>query len=203
MSFHAWLAYVAVLIVVCVIPGPAVLFCVSQALSRGPGAGLRAIAGIEAGNLIFFAIAAAGVGAFVAASGAALVVIKFAGASYLFVLGVRVILHRSDGPVEDLPRPRGGGSFGKALLTQLSNPKSILFYSALLPQFFSNDASLPLGTILILVVTGFAVEVPILLSYIGLASRGARIPLRAPEWTRRWGPGLALMGVGTMMAFEK
>jgi threonine/homoserine/homoserine lactone efflux protein len=119
-----------------VVPGPAVLYIVTQSASRGRRAGLVSMLGIETGALVHIAAAALGLSAVVASSAVAFSVVKYAGAAYLVVLGVRRLLAR-EGVVEAEPRPERttGRLYRQGIVVNVLNPKTALFFLAFLPQF--------------------------------------------------------------------
>jgi threonine/homoserine/homoserine lactone efflux protein len=97
------LASIAVLL----IPGPAVLYVVTQSAEQGRAAGLASVAGIHMGTFVHIVAAAVGLSALILASAVAFSVVKFAGAAYLVYLGVRKLLERS---TADATEPRRGRS---------------------------------------------------------------------------------------------
>jgi homoserine/homoserine lactone efflux protein len=112
----------------------------SQTAKSGIQAGFRGILGIQIGNVIFFLCIAFGLVTLVAGATNALVVVQIAGAGYLLYLGLGMIISSlRRAPEETTPaRRRGQGSGNvvvQALLVQLTNPKALMFVSALVPQF--------------------------------------------------------------------
>lgn len=158
-------------------PGPAVLLIVSQGVTDGFKSSLRGILGIETGNAIFFVLSALGLGAVLAASANLYQVVKWLGACYLVFVGVRMLITRSDSGAaisEPARSQRSLRLFSTALITQLANPKAIVFYSAILPQFVSANRGV-VTQFLLLGVVSIAVEVPVLMAYSWLAGRGGRL----------------------------
>ena len=139
------------------IPGPSVFYIVTRSLAQGRRAGVTSMLGVQAGGLVHVVAAAIGVSAVIASSAAAFTVVKYAGAAYLIVLGVRKLL--SSGSVEPDPEPRGEASsrhlFWHGVVVNVLNPKTALFFLAFLPQFIDPDAGpvapqmLVLGTMLV------------------------------------------------------
>ncbi|WP_227998354.1 LysE family translocator [Nocardia australiensis] len=142
------LAFVAASFLIIVIPGPGVLFTVGRALALGRRAALVSALGHAAG--VFFALlfVAIGLGTLLAASAIALTVVKFAGALYLMYLGIQAIRERKTlreslgvrvDPVSD------ARVFRQSIFVGITNPKAIVFFSAVLPHFADPDAGrLPL-----------------------------------------------------------
>jgi threonine/homoserine/homoserine lactone efflux protein len=121
-----------------VIPGPAVLYIVSQSVGHGRKSGLAAVAGVEIGAFVHVAGAALGVSAIIASSTTAFSVLKLAGGAYLVVLGIKRLRERDAGPGDEgvLGRVRPlGASFRQGMIVSALNPKTALFFLAFLPQF--------------------------------------------------------------------
>ena len=87
MPIELWLAYVAMCFLFAVTPGPAVLLTAGQAIARGFSAGFAVVLGTQLGNLVYFVLSAAGLGAILIASETAFTVVKYAGAAYLDLPG--------------------------------------------------------------------------------------------------------------------
>jgi threonine/homoserine/homoserine lactone efflux protein len=121
-----------------VIPGPAVLYIVSQSVGHGRRSGLAAVAGVELGAFVHVAGAALGVSAIIASSATAFSVLKLAGGAYLIVLGIKRLRERDADPGQDaLParvRPLKA-TFRQGMIVSALNPKTALFFLAFLPQF--------------------------------------------------------------------
>jgi threonine/homoserine/homoserine lactone efflux protein len=119
-----------------VIPGPAVLYIVAQSVNRGRMAGLVSMLGIQVGGLVHVTAAAVGLSALVVQSAVAFSVVKYAGAAYLVVLGVRRLLGRDKNGADGMPRERSlRALFANGIIVNVFNPKTALFFFAFLPQF--------------------------------------------------------------------
>lgn len=130
------IAYVAIVLGFVFIPGPATLLTVARATSSGTKVGIATGAGIAAGDMIHTVTAIVGISAIIAASALLFSIIKYAGAAYLVYLGIRAILEKAstDGVSGSLPI-NAGKAFRQAVLTEVLNPKTALFFLAFLPQF--------------------------------------------------------------------
>jgi homoserine/homoserine lactone efflux protein len=195
----ALLLFAATELLLSLTPGPAVLLVISQGIRRGFRSSTRGAAGILTGNAIYFALCAAGLGALLLASKRVFDLLQIAGAAYLALLGLKMLL--LPGRVEervDVTEVRGAGSFVQGLLTQLANPKAIIFFTALLPQFV--DPARPVATqFIILGVISIVVELPVLLLYGYAADRGrARYGRHAPLFQRL--AGACLIAAGAKLA---
>jgi threonine/homoserine/homoserine lactone efflux protein len=128
-------------------PGPAVLYIVSRSVEQGRIAGLASVCGITTGTLVHVLAAALGLSALLASSALAFAVVKYAGAGYLIYIGVRQILSRADTVATQLELPRRslGRLYRDGFVVNLLNPKTALFFLALLPvavtRFSSRRAS--------------------------------------------------------------
>lgn len=132
-------------LILAVTPGPGVIYLVTQTLGQGRGAGLASVGGIALGDLGNASAASLGLAAVFAASSSAFVVVKLAGAAYLVFLGIRAL--RTKEAVEAavrIDRTSPVRLFRDGFLVALLNPKTALFFAALLPQFINQGAS-PLG----------------------------------------------------------
>jgi threonine/homoserine/homoserine lactone efflux protein len=138
--------YVATAAIVLIIPGPAVLYIVSQGVRHGRRAGVTAVLGIHAGTLVQVVAAIAGLSWVLASSAAAFMVVKFAGAAYLIYLGVRKLLTRDETEFSAAsPAKSRGRLFREGVLVNVLNPKLALFFLAFLPQFVDpSRGSIPL-----------------------------------------------------------
>jgi threonine/homoserine/homoserine lactone efflux protein len=141
-------AFVLASVVLIVIPGPSVLFVIGRSLALGRLGGLLSVVGNALGMVPLVAAVALGVGALVAQSVVIFTIIKFAGALYLVYLGVQAIRHRADaaaalnGAVATRSHWR---QLGEGFIVGVTNPKTIAFFVAVLPQFVDFTAgSIPL-----------------------------------------------------------
>jgi threonine/homoserine/homoserine lactone efflux protein len=140
------LAFAAAAAVIVAIPGPSLLFTIGRALTVGRRDALLTVAGNAAGLLAQTALVAVGLGAILAASSTAYTVVKLAGAAYLVYLGVSAIRHRGQLATQFAAgAPARRTSTTRALRTGLvvglTNPKTMVFLSSLLPQFVDRDAN--------------------------------------------------------------
>ena len=202
MSIQIFLLYLATWSVVALTPGPAVMCSMAQSTRYGFRSSLAGISGIQFGNFLFFICIGLGLGALLATATTAFSVLRIVGAIYLFYLGVRIILStfrrsRSRATQSAMPLPAHRSLFFQGLLIQLTNPKALLFVSALLPQFIDPHRSVPVQLV-ILVFTTIAVDSVVLSSYAFLAQRGIQ-SFRASRWSawleRIFGAALVFFGV--------
>jgi homoserine/homoserine lactone efflux protein len=197
MTLTTWWIFVCTETVLCLMPGPAVMFVLSSALKAGARKSVFSNLGILTANTVYFAVSATGIGALLLSSKLFLAV-KWIGAAYLVILGLRLLFdhnHAVKGlktPLNDL---KWHHLFFNGFTLQMSNPKAILFFSALLPQFLNPHTSV-VPQIVILGATSVIIEFSILLGY-GIA--GSAITPRYARWTNRVAGGL-LIGAGAGLA---
>jgi homoserine/homoserine lactone efflux protein len=199
MTWQIWLLFVMTEAVICITPGPAVLYVLSQAIRRGPGKSVWGTWGILSANTLYFILSATSLGAVIVASYKLFFVVKWLGAAYLVYLGLRscfaktsvLALPESSADLRSGPRILRDGFF-----LQAANPKAILFFTAILPQFIDAHHNVAFQ-IFILGISSVLVEFVILFVYGQLAGRAlstARSP-RFEKLTNRIA-GSLLIGAG-------
>ena len=130
------LAFMLTSLVIIVIPGPSVLFVIGRAIALGRRAGVLSVVGNALGTIPAIIAVAFGVGAIVASSIVAFTVIKIVGALYLVYLGIQAIRHRHAHIPGIQQRPaRTRTLLAEGFIVGLTNPKTIAFFVAVLPQF--------------------------------------------------------------------
>jgi homoserine/homoserine lactone efflux protein len=176
MTLKTWLLFLGVETALSLSPGPAVFYTVSQGVRGALRRTVPAAAGILTANGIYFALSATSLGAIIAASARFFTIAKWVGAAYLIYLGLKALLAANSMHSVALNGNPGGkpqdlrGIYLGALTLQLANPKALLFFLALLPQFV--DPALPVvPQMLILAATSMVPEFCILTGYGWLAHR--------------------------------
>ncbi|MER9626625.1 MULTISPECIES: LysE family translocator [unclassified Mesorhizobium] len=130
------IAYVAVVLGFVFIPGPATLLTVARATSSGTRVGIATGAGIAAGDVVHTFMAIVGISAIIATSAALFSIVKYIGAAYLIYLGIRAIIEKTPAyPAAGALAIPAAKAFRQAVLTEVLNPKTALFFLAFLPQF--------------------------------------------------------------------
>jgi threonine/homoserine/homoserine lactone efflux protein len=143
MPLENFIAYVVACLVLVLIPGPSVTLLVANSLTHGARAGLTTVAGSQIG--IFIALVAVGIGltSFMEAMGHWFEWLRFVGAAYLIWLGIKML--RAPAlldPTTTAVAPRGGFAL-QGFLVAISNPKTLAFFGAFLPQFLDPAADQP------------------------------------------------------------
>ncbi|WP_285365223.1 LysE family translocator [Microbacterium sp. LMC-P-041] len=196
--------FVVAAFVMVVIPGPTVLFTIGRAMALGRLGGFLSILGTALGSILLVIAVALGVGTVVAQSIVLFTIVKVLGAGYLVFLGVQAIRHRKDaaatvtGPVA---RRSGVRLLGEGFVVGVTNPKSIAFFLAILPQFVDLHAgSVPmqlfvLGTIVVAI--GVACDA----IWVLLASAAREWFGRSPRRIEAMGAtgGVLMIGLGAFL----
>ncbi len=155
-SSSQWVTFLVASILFIQVPGPSLLFTIGRALTVGRREALLSVVGNGLGLLAQVAFVALGLGAVVAASATAYTAIKIAGAAYVIWLGVQAIRHRSDARnamATDTP-VRRGHPVRIGFTVGVTNPKTIVFFVAFLPQFTDPTGPVALQTLLLGLIFG-------------------------------------------------
>ncbi|MCX7217581.1 MAG: LysE family translocator [Burkholderiales bacterium] len=206
MSWEAYFIFIVTTGVICLTPGPAALLIVAQGISNGMRRSYWAIAGIALANALYFALSATGIAALIVASSNLFSVIKWAGVAYLFYLGISTMLSKGSAfSVSSEPNVaiQGWAAFWNAVIVELSNPKALLYFVALLPQFINPDK--PIGQqMLIYGSTCIALDAMTYSFYAWLGSKTKKFTANAKfvKTSNRASGGL-LMLAGILMAGVK
>ena len=139
------LFFAATTLVLLLVPGPSVLFIVARTLEHGRRGGLTSMLGVESGALLHVLAATVGLGALVAASPDALLVLKLSGAAYLLYLGIRALR----GAAHEATPAASGKLYRQGLLVDALNPKTAMFFVAFLPQFIDPTGNVALQTLVL------------------------------------------------------
>jgi threonine/homoserine/homoserine lactone efflux protein len=199
------LAFAVAAFLLIVVPGPSVLFVIGRGMALGRRAALATVLGNAAGAYVQVVFVAVGAGAVVARSVAVFTVIKLVGAAYLVVLGIRAIRHRHRlaEVVDAAVAPRSARRIlREGFVVGVTNPKVIVFFAAILPQFVDNDLGHPAVQMLVLGLIFVAIAL-VSDSMWGLAAGTARVWLgRSPRRLAAIGgtSGVVMIGLGVSLA---
>lgn len=129
--------FIAFALVIIAIPGPSVMFAISRALVLGRRGAVLTVVGNGIGVFVQALAVSIGLGVLIQSNATLMAIIKFSGAAFLVYLGVTAIRHRRDGLSLDAPEvtPSSRHLLRESILVGLSNPKTIVFFSAAFPQF--------------------------------------------------------------------
>jgi threonine/homoserine/homoserine lactone efflux protein len=140
-SFSTYAVFLATAMALLAIPGPAVLYVVTRSIEMGRSGGIASVAGITTGTFVHVGLATAGLSSLILASKAAFDAVKYVGAAYLIFLGVRRLLTKAEDRVEEDGPPRTRRrAYTQGIVVNLTNPKTIVFIFAFIPQFVDPNA---------------------------------------------------------------
>jgi threonine/homoserine/homoserine lactone efflux protein len=188
-----------------VVPGPAVLYIVGQAVHRGRLAGLVSTLGIGTGGLVHASAAALGLSSLLLSSATAFSVVKYAGAAYLIFLGLRTLLRRADeGPLAAREESTLRRIYRQGVVVNVLNPKTALFFLAFLPQFVEVDAGHVWLQLLALGGLFVAIAMCSDALYALAAGTAGELLRRSPRFlgVQRWVSGSVFVGLGVVTALS-
>ncbi|MBO0958629.1 LysE family translocator [Neobacillus sp. MM2021_6] len=201
------LSFIFVVMVLFLIPGPAVLLTVSQTAQGGRKAGVITGVGIAVGDLLHTIAAVLGLSAILMTSALAFEVVKYAGAAYLIFLGIKSVLEKSKNmkkPVTKKSNP--AGSFRQALLIELLNPKTALFFLAFLPQFVRSNGIPVVYQLLILGLTFVLMSIlyTTMLAFLTSSIGNKLFSTKNSRFARWQGKvvGIIYIGLGLQLVFQ-
>lgn len=208
-SSSQWIAFLVASFLFIQVPGPSLLFTIGRALTVGRRDALLSVVGNGLGLVVQVLVVAVGLGAVLAASTTAYTAIKVVGAAYVVWLGIQAIRHRADARAALDAQADAARSVARAprhalrigLVVGVTNPKTVLFFVAFLPQF-TNAAAGHTGLQLALLGVVFG------LLAIASDSVWAIVAGKARDWLARKpqrldsvgaGGGLMMIGLGALM----
>ncbi|WP_376089562.1 LysE family translocator [Roseomonas sp. CCTCC AB2023176] len=204
------LAWLGAVLILCATPGPDFVFILGQTLRGGRRMGWAAVAGVCLGVLIHIVLSAAGVAAIIAADPALFGTIRVIGALYLLWMGVAALREAWRGGAAFAPAAATAATlraaFLQGLVTNLLNPKVVLFFLAILPQFVAPDRAPPWVQMLILGPMLPLVAQPFYWFVIEAATRTARSVGGGTGRAARWLNGTAgaiFLGLGTRLLIAR
>ncbi len=196
--------FVAASLALTLTPGPAVLFIVARSAGAGRRAGLLSVAGIGLGNSVHALATALGLAAVLASSPVVFGAVKWLGAGYLVLLGLRKLLGRGPDVAASLAeaRPPGAAVLRQAFLVALLNPKTALFFLAFLPPFADPARGAVVVQLLVLGAIFLAIAVTTDCLYALLANGAGTLLRRHPGFARgeRLVSAFVYVGLGVLAA---
>ena len=202
MPLEPFIAYSLACLVLVLVPGPSVTLIVANSLRHGTGAGLLTVAGSQIGLMVVIAVVGAGLSSFVDTMGHWFDWLRLIGAAYLVWLGVRMLRARAASDMAAPPAKPRGGFLLQGSLVALSNPKTLAFFGAFLPQFIDPRAD-PLMQVAVMGATFLAIAGASDAIYATLAGRaGTLMSQRRVRLLSRISGGV-LIGGGAWLALAR
>ncbi|MFJ7730663.1 LysE family translocator [Lysinibacillus sp. NPDC097231] len=201
------LSFIAIVLLLFLIPGPAVIITITQTLKSGKKNGIFTALGIGLGDLVHTLAAVLGLSAILMKSATAFEVVKYIGVAYLVYLGIQMLLtkpQKIEKPtVEQSP---SSTSFRQGFLAEILNPKTALFFLAFLPQFVQHNGQsvtmqlLILGITFVVMSALYTILLAIITSFIG-----EKIFTKTTSSGSRWvekAVGFVYIGLGVKLALQ-
>jgi threonine/homoserine/homoserine lactone efflux protein len=161
-DLNSLISFAVASVALLVIPGPAVIYIVNRSVANGRQIGLAAVVGLELGTFMHVLAATVGLSAILATSENAFNVVKYLGASYLVLIGLRTLTRKPEAISTSASSMTQSQAFRQGFIINMLNPKIALFFLSFLPQFIdpniSSNArqSLILGSVFVL--CGFVID---------------------------------------------
>ncbi len=170
-------------------PGPAAITVASQGAGNGAARALFGISGVASANAVYFVLSATGIASLIIASHLVFAIIKWVGVAYLVYLGASALFSRSGGlSVSEGPKAAPRTLFAQGFVVEFANPKALLYFAAILPQFI--DITQPVvPQVVIMGVATLLIDVTVYSGYAYLGQSIARSGLK--PWATRAINGVA------------
>tara|TARA_R110000868_G_scaffold194564_8_gene440092 strand:- start:643 stop:1272 length:630 start_codon:yes stop_codon:yes gene_type:complete len=208
MTLESYLLFVVASIVLCVVPGPDIVYLLSRCIAQGKRAGVFAAVGIAAGGYVHLAAAITGLSAILLTSATAFTVVKWLGALYLIYLGVTAFRNSETQDVTTTKRLSGSSPwsiFWQGFVSDILNPKVAMFFLALLPQFVEPGSGNPIGQLFLMGITVTSIGLIVNFTLITVSAHVTsewRQSTTAVRWLKR-AMGVTFIGLGARLALEK
>lgn len=173
MQTETWLLYLFAIVLIGISPGPIAMLSMSHGIHFGKKRSIATGLGSVSAALVLMAASAAGLGAIISASEYGFSLLKWCGAAYLVFLGIKLLLTKQQGQKLEVTKTEGKGTakqlYKQAFLAGISNPKDLLFFAALFPQFI--DLTAPqMPQLTILALTWALVDFSFVMLYASMAN---------------------------------
>jgi len=201
---HRFSLFLVAALILAATPGPGIFYVLSRALAGGRREGFYSTIGTFSGGLLHVFAAALGVSAVLAASAVAFHTVKYAGAFYLMVIGIRMIRSRN----ADLPARASApssGAFRQGIATEALNPKTALFFLSFIPQFISPERGHVFLQFAVLGIVSVSLNTAADLVVVWLSAPLERRLKSSARFRRgqRTASGLGMIGLGAYLAFSE
>jgi threonine/homoserine/homoserine lactone efflux protein len=163
MDFNNYLFFIGASIILCIVPGPDMIYLLSRTIAQGKKAGFAATLGINLGGYFHLTAAILGISAIIATSATAFTILKYCGAAYLIYIGFKAILSNTSSAIDSSDKEVHlsiKAIFWQGFISDVLNPKVAIFFISLLPQFIQSDDN---NTFTQLIILGITVNIIALL----------------------------------------
>jgi RhtB (resistance to homoserine/threonine) family protein len=198
--------FIVVVLLLFLIPGPAVFLTISQTIKGGKKNGIVTGLGIAVGDLLHTCASVLGLSAILMTSALAFEIVKYLGAAYLIYLGISAIIEKSKKVEEPIRKNvKTNVSFHQALLIELLNPKTSLFFLAFLPQFVQSNSTPVTIQLLLLGLTFVLMSIIYTTLLVFLTSTlGNKLIIKSTQSTKWFEKvvGIVYIGLGLKLALQ-
>ena len=203
MSLVSYLAFVAASAVLIAMPGPNVALIVGTSIRHGRAAGLATVIGTSAAMVVQLTATVFGLSVAILSAAHLFALLRWIGVFYLLGLGLRALMGRPESPNVVAAPPELGRAVRRGFAVSLTNPKTLLFYGAFLPQFVDRTGGLT-GQLLLLSATFLVLAATLDAGWALVAHRARGLLLVRPGWRERIsGACLIAAAAGLALAHEK
>ena len=208
MTLETYLLFVLASILLCIAPGPDMIFILTRTLAQGRKAGTLAAVGVNMGAYVHLIAAVLGLSAILATSAFAFSIIKWLGAAYLVFIGIQVLVSKQSIVLTNGQGLRKQSSFKilwQGFLSDVLNPKVAIFFLAFLPQFVNPQGAYPTLQIVFLGITTNVVAIMVNLTLVYF-SGALTVRLRSNQKIANWlnkTMGVVFISLGFKLAGEK
>lgn len=198
--FERVLSFAALVVVLTAIPGPAVVLIMKSSVLHGRRSAVTTALGVFSGDMVWATASLAGLTVILVAYRPAFEVLRFAGAAYLVYLGLRLLFQRHSGATVSEPASRTAGrtgrkAFSEGALCELSNPKTLIVFTSVIPPFVSSSGGVielgVFGVLFAVIALGSSLTYALVLS---ASERVVRQPAVAQMLLRASGGVLVMFG---------
>ena len=203
MSLEQLWLFITLTFIVSASPGPVMLSCMADAGRFGFAKSVYTMLGASTGNLVLMLLSAIGLGLLVGEAEWIFHTIKWIGAAYLVYLGIALFITKPHDLQDELPEIRGSHLFWKSLLVAVTNPKGLIYFGALFPQFIDIHQSMPAQFALLTVI--FLITDLLWMAIYAQGGSAIMRWLKSPShqrWFNRISGG-ALVAAGIALAFTR
>jgi len=207
MDLQNYLLFVGASIILCVVPGPDMIYLLTRTIAQGKKAGVAAALGINLGGYFHLTAAILGISAIIATSSLAFAILKWCGAAYLIYIGLQAILSKTALKLDENNNssPALKTIFWQGFVSDALNPKVAIFFISLLPQFIQPESGNTFNQLILLGLTVNIIALPINLAIVWF-SHSVTKQLRQSNRVSRAlnnAMGVVFIGLGLRLANEQ
>ena len=207
MDLQNYLLFVGASIILCVVPGPDMIYLLSRTIAQGKKAGVAAALGINLGGYFHLTAAILGISAIIATSSLAFVILKWCGAAYLIYIGLQAILSSTALQLDENHNssPVLKTIFWQGFVSDALNPKVAIFFISLLPQFIQPEPGNTLNQLILLGFTVNIIALPINLAIVWFSHSASKRIRQSNRISKSLSNamGVVFIGLGLRLANEQ